>query len=37
MNTVSPLPMAMRARAPLSTFRMPNLSINAAANGAVTP
>ena len=37
MNTVSPLPAATSSSAPITTRRMPNLSISAAANGAVRP
>ena len=36
-NTVSPLPSATSTSAVLVTNRMPNRSINAAANGAVRP
>ena len=34
---VSPLPAATRTRATLVTWRMPNRSISAAANGAISP
>src|SRR4051812_1892040 len=37
MNTVSPLPSDTISNATVVTVRMPNLSINAAANGAVRP
>jgi hypothetical protein len=37
MNTVSPLPSATISSANVVTVRMPNLSMRAAANGAVSP
>ncbi len=37
MKTVSPLPAEIRTSAPVITGRMPNLSISAAAKGAVSP
>ena len=37
MKTVSPLPVATSSSAPATTRRMPNRSIRAAANGAVSP
>ena len=37
ITSVSPLPSATRRRAPTMTRRRPNLSIRAAANGAVSP
>ena len=37
MNTVRPLPSATMISATVVTLRMPNLSISAAANGAVRP
>jgi hypothetical protein len=37
MNTVSPLPAATTSSAAVTTLRIPNRSIRAAANGAVSP
>ena len=37
MNTVAPLPTATTSSAQTTTRRMPNRSISAAANGAVSP
>ena len=37
MKTVRPLPSATTSRAHMTTRRMPNRSISAAANGAVSP
>ena len=37
MKTVSPVPAATSSSAAITTRRMPNLSISAAANGAVRP
>ena len=37
MKTVSPLPSATTSSAHMTTRRMPNRSISAAANGAVSP
>jgi hypothetical protein len=37
MNTVRPLPAATTSSAAVTTRRMPNRSISAAANGAVSP
>lgn len=37
MNTVSPLPAAIRTSAEHTTLRMPNRSISAAANGEIRP
>ncbi len=37
MNTVSPLPAAISTSAAHTTRRMPKRSINAAANGEITP